>query len=106
MQNVSDQANQVIGKTELIRQIASKSGMSISSVQKVLDEVFQEIAHALVQGRKVSLKGFGSFEPVLRKAREGVNPKTGERLSVPASIKPRFSASKALKDDMQKPDKQ
>ncbi len=54
----------------------------------------------LADGNKVNFAGFGTFEPRFRKAREGRNPKTGEKLEIPASIGAGFSAAKALKEKL------
>ena len=54
-----------------------------------------------MEGKKVSLLGFGSFEPRDRSARQGLNPKTGEKIAIPAKRVPTFSAGKLFKDRVQ-----
>ena len=56
------------------------------------------VKDALVNGDKVALTGFGTFEVAERAARKGRNPKTGEEILIPASKAPKFKAGKALKD--------
>jgi len=55
----------------------------------------------VVEGKKVSILGFGSFEPRDRSARQGLNPKTGEKIAIPAKRVPTFSAGKLFKDRVQ-----
>ena len=57
----------------------------------------EAIMAAVASGDKVSLVGFGSFEPRERKAREGRNPQTGETLKIAATTVPAFSAGKGFK---------
>ena len=56
---------------------------------------------AFLKGKKVSILGFGSFEPRDRSARQGLNPKTGEKIAIPAKRVPTFSAGKLFKDRVQ-----
>ena len=58
------------------------------------------IEQTLADGNKVNFAGFGTFEPRARKARVGRNPKTGEKLDIPASTAAGFSAAKALKEKL------
>jgi len=66
--------------------------------ETAVDTVFGTIAGALGRGEEVGIAGFGIFKVVQRKARMGVNPKTGEKIQIAASKKPKFQAGKALKD--------
>ncbi len=63
-----------------------------------VEGVFDTIAKALGRGEEVSIAGFGVFTTAKRAARQGRNPKTGERIQIPASTRPKFRAGKALKD--------
>jgi DNA-binding protein HU-beta len=63
-----------------------------------LDVVFDEISKALSEKKEVTVPGFGKFVAADRKARTGVNPKTGEKINIPATTVPKFKAGKALKD--------
>ena len=62
----------------------------------------EAVSVALEDGDKVQLIGFGTFEVKDKPAREGHNPATGEKISIPASKRPGFTASKALKDRVNK----
>jgi len=64
----------------------------------VIDAIFNTITKALAKGDEVAIAGFGVFKTAKRAARMGVNPKTGEKIQIAASIKPKFRAAKALKE--------
>ena len=66
--------------------------------QAAVEAVFAAIAKSLSRGEEVTVTGFGTFRTAKSAARAGVNPKTGERIQIPASVKPKFKAGKALKD--------
>ena len=66
--------------------------------QIAVDGVFAAITKSLSRGEEVTVTGFGTFRAVKVSARIGRNPKTGEKLQIPASIRPKFRAGKALKD--------
>lgn len=87
-----------MNKTELIAEIAGKSGLSKKDAEKALTAVVDTITDVIVKGDKVQLVGFGSFETKCREARMGRNPKTKEAIEIPATRVPVFKAGKALKD--------
>ena len=64
----------------------------------ILTAIVEEIMVKVAGGNKVTLVGFGSFEPRERQAREGRNPKTGETITIPATRVPGFSVGKSFKD--------
>ena len=66
-----------------------------------VDGIFDSIVKALSKGEDVSIPGFGVFRVSKRAAREGINPRTGEKIQIAASIKPKFRAAKALKEAVQ-----
>jgi DNA-binding protein HU-beta len=66
--------------------------------QEAVEAVFGAITKSLSRGEEVTVTGFGTFRTVKTAARQGVNPKTGEKLQIPAGIKPKFKAGKGLKD--------
>jgi len=69
-----------------------------SKAREVVETVFDTIIKALSRGEEVAVAGFGVFRVAKRAAREGRNPKTGEKIQIPASIKPKFRPAKALKE--------
>ncbi len=86
-------------KAELVNLIAEKGEYSTKKeAEKALGAVTEAITDALVNGDKVSLVGFGTFEVKDRKAKEAINPATKEKIKVPAKKVPAFKAGKALKD--------
>ena len=79
-----------------------KSGLSKKDSEKAVNAAFDAISETLVEGGKVQLVGFGSFETKTRNARVGRNPRTKEEIEIPASRMPAFKAGKALKDAVAK----
>ena len=66
--------------------------------QMAVEAVFDSISKTLARGEEVAVTGFGTFRAVKAAARTGVNPKTGEKIQIPAMVKPKFKAGKGLKD--------
>ena len=87
-----------MNKTELVGQVAAKTGMTKKDVEKVVNAFFDTVEGALKADDKVQLIGFGTFEVRARQARKGRNPQTGEEINIPATKVPAFKAGKALKD--------
>lgn len=86
-------------KAELIDNVARKvDGLTRNQVDVLVSTVFGSIKDALAVGDKVEIRGFGSFRLRERAAREGRNPKTGEKVHVPSKQVPFFKAGKELKE--------
>ena len=85
-------------KAELINAIAEKSELTKKDAEKALNAVVSSITDALADGDKVQIVGFGTFEVRERNAKEAINPRTKEKIKVPAKKAPAFKAGKALKD--------
>ena len=85
-------------KDQLIDAVAAKCGLSKRQVGECLEVVLDGITKALQKDDKVAFTGFGAFVISNRKARQGVNPKTGAKIQIPAMKVPKFRAGKALKD--------
>ena len=85
-------------KAELINAIAEKGGLTKKDAEKALNAVTASITDALAHGDKVQIVGFGTFEVRERSAKEAINPRTKEKIKVPAKKAPAFKAGKALKD--------
>ena len=83
---------------DLISTVAGKTGMSKSDAGKAVGGVFGAITNSLRSKTEVRLVGFGTFSVTRRAARTGRNPRTGERIQIPASNKPKFKAGKGLRD--------
>ncbi|WP_017325683.1 HU family DNA-binding protein [Synechococcus sp. PCC 7336] len=87
-----------MNKGELVNAIAQSAGVSKKDADTILSATLDTIVETVAEGGKVTLVGFGSFEPRERQAREGRNPKTGEKITIPATKVPAFSAGKSFKD--------
>ena len=91
-----------MNKAQLVEVIAKESGLKKKEAEAAVNAFVEAVSMALEDGDKVQLIGFGTFEIKDKPAREGHNPATGEKISIPASKRPGFSASKALKDRVNK----
>lgn len=89
-------------KADLITVVAQKTNLSKKDSDKAVAAVLDAITETLAAGEKVSLVGFGTFEVKERAAREGINPRTKEKITIPASKLPVFKAGKALKEEVSK----
>lgn len=87
-----------MNKTDLINNIAKKSGLSKKDVEAVLNSFVGEVETALSEGDKVQLIGFGTFETRKRSGRVGRNPQTGKEIEIPESKVPAFKAGNKLKE--------
>ena len=91
-----------MNKTELIAAVAEKADLSKKDAEAAITAAVEAITGALIEGEKVQLVGFGSFEVKTRAARVGRNPKTGEGIPISEARLPVFKAGKALKDAVAK----
>ncbi len=91
-----------MNKTEMIEQIASRTNLTKADAARVVNAVLDTIVETVAKGDDVTLPGFGSFKTVQRAAREGKNPKTGEKLQIAATIAPKFSAGATFKSAVAK----
>jgi DNA-binding protein HU-beta len=86
-----------VTKADFIDKVADRSGLSKRDASKAVDAFLDSITDALKQGDAVSFTGFGKFSAQQRAARQGVNPRTGERVQIPEATVPKFSAGSQLK---------
>lgn len=87
-----------VKKAQLAQRLAERLGVTKRQANDFLEAFTDEVTNYLRKGEKVNITGFGIFKVLNRKAREGVNPKTGERIQIPASKKPKFTPGKVLKE--------
>ena len=87
-----------MNKGELIDAIATSTDLSKNVIDNIVSATIETVMDTVADGEKVTLIGFGSFEPRDRKARDGRNPKTVEVIKIPATTIPVFSAGKGFKD--------
>ena len=73
-----------MNKADLVNLVAARTELTKTDVSLVVDAAIETIVDSVVEGKKVSILGFGSFEPRDRSARQGLNPKTGEKIAIPA----------------------
>ncbi len=84
-------------KSELINRIAAKCAVKKSVAKDITESIFDEMEKTLLEGEKVQITGFGTFEVKQRRARRGRNPYTGESIDICAVKHLTFSAGKTLK---------
>ncbi|MBQ5823669.1 MAG: HU family DNA-binding protein [Clostridia bacterium] len=87
-----------MNKNELISAVAEKSGLSKKDSEKALNAALETITATVAAGDKVQLIGFGTFELRERAEKQARNPRTGEKMTVPACKAPAFKAGQAFKD--------
>ena len=84
-------------KQDFINKVAAKSGLSARDAGKAVDAFMEAVTETLKAGDSINFTGFGKFSPAARAARQGVNPRTGEKVQIAAATVPKFSAGSALK---------
>ena len=89
-----------MNKEGLVEHVAGATGETRKQVAQVLDAILAGISDALKRDEKVTLVGFGTFQVRTRAAREGRNPRTGEKIQIPARKAPAFTAGKDLKAEL------
>lgn len=85
-------------KSELIAAVAKKSNVSQTQAALIINNMLEEIVDALKGGDKVTLTGFGTFEVRKTAARTGTNPRTKEKIKIPAGKRATFSAGTELRN--------
>ena len=89
-----------MNKADLVEVVAKSAGLSKVASEKAVDGALDAIKGALKKGQSVTLVGFGTFKVGKRAARVGRNPQTGAEIRIKAARVPKFSAGKALKDEL------
>ena len=87
-----------MNREELVAEIAKQTKLTQKSVGEVLTAIINVTQNTVKKGEKVTLVGFGTFEPRKRAARNGRNPQTGETIKIEAKTVPTFSAGKKFKE--------
>jgi len=91
-----------MNQTELIEQVAAEAKLTKTQTQDAVKALLKTVMPVVADGHKVTLVGFGSFEPKVRSARDGRNPKTGEEIHIPEARVPSFSAGKTFREAVDK----
>ena len=89
-----------MNKGELINKVAEDANISKSQASEAVNAVITAVGDSLKDGKKVSLIGFGTFAPAIRKARMGRNPKTGVSISIPEKTVVKFKPGKELQESL------
>ena len=84
-------------KADLVERVSDKIKLNKKEAEAVINALFSSISDSLAEGGKVEIRGFGSFHIRERNARTGRNPRSGEKVDVPAKKVPFFTAGKDLK---------
>tara|TARA_B100001564_G_C20444495_1_gene580447 strand:+ start:188 stop:469 length:282 start_codon:yes stop_codon:yes gene_type:complete len=87
-----------VTKSELIKRIAARyKDMQQKDVKMLVELIFEDISHALAEGRRVELRGFGAFSLRKRQPRQARNPRTNEVVTLGERFAPYFRAGKELR---------
>lgn len=90
-----------MNKAEIINNIAEEHGITKVAAKAIFEQVFEDVVAAMTSkkaGNKITIPGFGTFKMEKRAARNGVNPKTGEKIKIPAKQVVKFKASSTLSE--------
>ena len=91
-----------MNKQELIADVSQRTGGTKKEAEANIEALISSITDSLVNGEKVVLRNFGTFDVIKTKERRGVNPQTGESIMIPAKTKPKFTAGTGLKEMIDK----
>ena len=87
-----------MNKEELVSEISKKAKVTLKEANEVLSALVETVEKTVSKGKKVTLVGFGTFEPRKRAARNGRNPQTGVEIKIPAKVIPSFNPGKKFKE--------
>lgn len=87
-----------MNKNDLVSEVANGASLSKADAARAVDAIFETIKNSLSGGGEVRIVGFGTFNVTHRRASQGRNPRTGEKIMIPASNQPKFRAGKGLKE--------
>jgi DNA-binding protein HU-beta len=93
------------GKADVINAIAEQAGITKKEATAAFDAFVNYISDTCQSGDRCAIPGLGSFSVTQRAAREGLNPRTRERITIPASKNVRFKAGKDLRELLNTPKK-
>lgn len=91
-----------MNRTELISEVASKSGLTKKDAEKAVVALFDTVIDEVTAGNKVQIVGFGTFEQRIRKEREGFSPRTKEKMIIPEAKVPAFKPGRSFKEAVNK----
>ncbi len=88
----------IVTRSELVSVVAEQAGLTKVAAEKSVKAIIDGVTGCLKKGDKLTLVGFGTFNVANRAARKGQNPQTGKKITIAATVSPKFKAGKALKD--------
>ncbi|MBQ2444291.1 MAG: HU family DNA-binding protein [Clostridia bacterium] len=91
-----------MNRTELIAEVAERSGLTKKDAEKAVVALFDAVVEEVAAGNKVQIVGFGTFEQRIRKEREGVSPRTKEKMVIPEAKVPAFKPGRSFKETVNK----
>ena len=91
-----------MNKTELIEKIAAEAGLTKADSKKALEATLSAVKDALAAGDKVQLVGFGTFAVAEKPAREGINPRSGQKITIAAKKVAKFKAGAEFSEAINK----
>jgi DNA-binding protein HU-beta len=92
-----------MNKADLVNHVAKQAGITKKAATSVVDAIIGAVHDSLKKkGGSIRISDLGTFKVVQKKARAGVNPQTGQKIKIPAAKVPRFTAAKALKEEVKK----
>jgi DNA-binding protein HU-beta len=91
-----------MNQAEFIQEVANEAQLTKTQTKAAVRALLKTIMQVVADGNKVTLVGFGTFEPKVRSARDGRNPKTGEEIHIPETRVPSFSAGKTFREAVNK----
>jgi integration host factor subunit beta len=92
-------------KSDLVRRIQAQNPLLLlQDVEKIIDTIFDEIITSLARGKRIELRGFGTFSLRVWEARTGRNPRTGVSVLVPKKVLPRFRVAKQMRERLNRPE--
>ncbi len=97
MASSQDKGSKTLTKQELAAAVAAHMGFSIRSSRRLVNCLFDKMKQELRAGRQIKVVRFGTFKPVCKKARKGINPHTGGEIQIPARKSVSFKPSALLK---------
>lgn len=85
-------------KSDITKKVKNELKFTNKEYSDLTQKIFNDITEALIRGEKVKIRGFGTFKIKINKAKNGVNPKTREKIRIPSRRAIKFSVSKPLKE--------
>lgn len=90
-----------MNKNDLIDHISESTGLAKKECHVFVESTIAVLTDILARGEKVTVSGFGTFDVLTRKAKKGINPATGQKITIASRRVPRFKAGKVLKENME-----